>query len=135
MDTLFTLHSHMRHLVFLMMAVTLVITVSDYIRYRRIGKLADAFVRIYSIILDVQALAGIIVLVVFWGDGTPMRHRFEHALIMILAITVLHLRSRWKKAAPEVIARATVICLAASIILILTGIFLLPQFATLLYMK
>lgn len=128
MDFLYTLHSHNRWLVFLAAIVALVVLCSTWLRGTEYGKGNRIVVHIFNALMVVQGTIGVILLI----NLGILRHRLEHALVMFLAIGVVHMSARWKSSPGPLRARNTAITIAISLVLVLVGILTLPQRALLL---
>lgn len=123
-----TLHSHNRHLVFVTAAVALLLAVVAFLRKQPLGSAARWSARIYSIVLTLQFLIGLVVLVGRWGDfAEGLRYRLEHAVIMLVAVALTHMTGRFAKLPPPIATRNTLLTIVASIILVVLGIWILPQ--------
>jgi hypothetical protein len=135
MDVAFltTLHSHNRHLVFLTAAIAILLALVALIRKRPLGAPARWAARTYSLVLTLQFLVGLIVLIGRWDDfADGLRHRLEHAVIMLVAVGLTHITGRFAKLPPPVATRNTLLTLLASLILVVLGIWILPQGAAIL---
>ena len=133
MDFISTFHSHMRHLILLMGVVSPILAGIFFARKKEIAGWAKMFIRIYVYVLTIQALMGIIQLIYFWSEFEgPMRHRFEHAGIMLVTLGVAHWGMKFMKAPAPAGPRNTLIVTVAVLVLVLLGILLLPQGRTLL---
>lgn len=82
----------------------------------------------YTGLLDLQALLGLILLV--WGglagQGWPL-FRIEHAVVMIAAVAAAHMLGRNKAGEPRVLYRRGLLAIVVSLLLIVVGVFTLPQ--------
>jgi sterol desaturase/sphingolipid hydroxylase (fatty acid hydroxylase superfamily) len=128
MDTLLTIHSHMRWIVLLVALVALIKTAISFIGKKDLGKLDWTLVRTHGWLITLQFLTGSIVLFGRWSDfGDGLRHRLEHAFLMIVAMTMVHLTARWRRTPSAVSTRNTLYMVLGSIILIVLAILILPQ--------
>lgn len=128
METLLTIHSHMRWLVLLVALIALVKTAMSFLGKKDLGKLDWTLVRTHGWLITLQFLTGIIVLITRWSDfGDGLRHRLEHALMMIVAMTIVHMTGRWRRNPSPASTRNTFLTVLASIILIVLAILILPQ--------
>ena len=73
--------------------------------------------------MDLQALLGIILLI---GLGIE-RFRIEHAIIMIIAIVILHLSVLWRNKSDYVRYRNNLLAIVVSMIVVVIGVGVLPQ--------
>ena len=133
MDFISTFHSHMRHLILLLGVVSPILAAIFFFTKKEIAGWAKMFIRIYVYVVTVQVLMGIIQLIYYWSEfGDGMRHRLEHAGIMLVTLGVAHWGMKFLKAPAPAGPRNTFIVLVAVIVLIVLGILLLPQGRTLL---
>ena len=135
MDTLFTLHSHMRHLIFLLGAIAFVVSLIAFIRKTDITGITKVAIKTYVWVLTLQVLVGIIQLIVRWDTyGEGLRHRLEHAFIMLIVLGIAHMSGKFMRRPSPIGPRNTMFMMAATIILIVLGIMLLPTGPALLGM-
>lgn len=135
MDTTFltTLHSHSRNLVFLTAVIAIVLALVAWLRTKPVNKSLRLSACIYSIVATVQLLIGIVLLVLRWNDfGDGLRHRLEHAFLMLVAVGLTHMVGRFASAPVPIGARNTFFTLTASLLIILLGVWILPQGAAIL---
>lgn len=128
MEFLYTLHSHNRWLVFLAAIAAIVVLCITWLRGTEYNKGNRIIVSVFNILMMIQGTIGIILL---FNLGI-LRHRLEHAVVMTLAIGVVHMSARWKSLPGPLRARNTAVTIAVSLLLVLIGILALPQRATLL---
>ncbi len=132
-DFLTTLHSHNRNLVFLTAVVAIALTLVATLRKQPLGKAAQWSNRTYSLVLTLQFVIGLIVLVGRWSEFSEgLRHRLEHAVIMLVAVGLTHMTGRFAKLPAPLASRNTLLTLLASLILVILGIWILPQGAAIL---
>ncbi len=81
----------------------------------------------FSGLLDLQALLGIIYLV--WNglsvSGFPI-YRVEHAVVMIAAVIVGHLPTRWRNAPDALKYGNNLIAVAGALVIVFIGVAILP---------
>jgi hypothetical protein len=80
-------------------------------------------VTFWTILLDIQATLGIILLFLLGINGI----RMEHAAIMIVAVIIAHLSARWKGADTATWARNNLAVAAVVLLLVFVGVARLPQ--------
>jgi hypothetical protein len=131
MELIYILHSHMRHLVLLFGALSVVCCIWALVKRTGFNTLFVWVVRLYSIALTIQFLLGAVNLVTLWtSEGAILRYRLEHAFIMFLALGVAHTTPRFmRKVGGEFPTFALVL---GSLLLIVLGIWILPQGAIIL---
>jgi len=129
MDFIVTLHSHMRHLVLLTGAVAVLLPLIALLRKKQLSSIDRMAVRVFSGIITLQFLLGTLQLAWRWNDfGDGLRHRLEHAAIMLVAVGIVHMATaRWKRLDPAQTTRQTFILMFGSVLLVLLGILILPQ--------
>lgn len=128
-----TLHSHMRHLIFLLGFLSLVVTAVFFFKRVDLPKWTKVLVRGYGLVLTIQFLIGIVNLISQWGvpEGST-RYRMEHAAIMLTAVGIVHFANKYMRLPAPLGPRNTMILMAGTIVLIVLGILMLPQGASLL---
>jgi hypothetical protein len=129
------IHSHMRHLVFLLGALAFIIPLIAHLRKTEIPSWGKLLVRVYVITITIQLAIGLYNLYVVWNlpEGA-LRYRMEHAVIMLAAVGIGHYAGKFLKMPAPVGPRNTMIMMAGTVILIILGILMLPQGARLLGM-
>lgn len=135
MDTLFTLHSHMRHLIFLLGAFAFIVSLVSFMRKAEFASWMKISIKVYVYVLTLQALVGIVQLIVRWdtfGDG--LRHRLEHTALMVVVVGIAHMSGKYLRMPAPVGPRNTMFMMAATIVLVILGIALLPTGRALLGM-
>lgn len=104
-------HSGMRFLVMLLGVMTAVYAIAGMLRKTPVDKTAMTLLRVFTVLLDVQIVLGILTLIFRGFYGALM----GHIIMMIAAAAVAHLGSaRLKKAEPA--ARGYGLLLASSVI-------------------
>ncbi len=73
--------------------------------------------------LDLQLLLGVILLLVLGFEP----YRLEHAGTMIVALVLVHLARRWRDAPDTIRFRNNFLVIFAAMLLIIGGVFILPQ--------
>jgi len=129
MDWLRIIHSVVRYLVILGSLVSLVWFVLVMAKRVTGNESRDRMLMaIFSGLIDLQVLVGLVFLVVTSGAVGWPQFRIEHAVTMIIAAVVAHLPMRWRNAniPREVKARNNVLVIVAVIVIVLLGIARLP---------
>ena len=124
MEFLVTLHSYWRWAVLMAAVVGLVGAVAAWLGALPPARAARRAGSVYTIALDVQVALGIILWVGRGWYATPGYYRFEHPLIMLLALVVAHggqILAR-RATSPTAAARAVALGVAASLVLVIVGI-------------
>lgn len=120
------LHSHMRNAVFLFAVLSIIVSLIAVIRKQEIPSVGKWIIRLYSVVITLQFLIGIANLLWRWNVGSDMlRYRVEHAVIMLVALGVVHTAPRYMKRYGG--AQQTMFLMIGSLLLIVLGIWILPQ--------
>lgn len=123
---LLTLHSIVRWLVILAAVAAIVKLVIGLVQKSDYDKMTRGLVSAFAGLMDTQLLLGLLFFV--WsgmaGAGFP-RHRWEHLVLMTVAVVVAHLPSMWKKAEPQTRLRNTLVAVAGSLVLVIIGVSML----------
>ena len=129
MDFIFKLHSEMRWLIIALAAITLIKLLISLFSKRALDKTDNILVRTYGIVLALQLILGLMQIVIRWSDyaGEALRHRLEHAFIMLIAVAIVHSSRRFRDKLPPIAIRNTTLMIAASIIMLALGIWILPE--------
>jgi hypothetical protein len=123
MDIVLRLHSLVRWLVLLAAVAAVIKFAIGWLRGGAFGQADRGLSLGFSGLLDLQALLGLIVLIGggLGGAGFP-RYRLEHAVLMLAAVVVGHLPSRWKQAAAAIRFRNALLCVFGALLLVIAGI-------------
>lgn len=125
MDALVSLHGLIRWLVLLAGLVALVVAVLGWLGQGVSEKTARQGMLLYALTLDVQVLLGIVIWLLEqrWAGGERF-FRFEHPLIMLIALAVVHIAAaRARRASgPLAAARTRAVGVVLSLVLVLLGI-------------
>jgi hypothetical protein len=119
------LHSAVRWLVVLITVVLLVKLLVGLVGNQPFDGLANGLTRAFSIGIGVQWLIGIILFVVF--GSFSVRYRWEHAVIMTVAVALAGMTARWKNAPDSQRYRMTLLIVVVVLVLVYVGVALLPQ--------
>jgi hypothetical protein len=113
-DIVFNAHSGLRYLVLLLAVLTTLYALVGYFQKKPVDKAGLTMLRIFTVVLDIQVVLGIVTLVT--RDFYPQL--IGHLVMMIGAVAIAHLGAvRLKKAAPE--ARTNGMLLTTSLIALL----------------
>lgn len=123
MTILLTLHSLNRWLVTLAAIALIVRLIIGLVKKQPFDKTASALTSAFTGLMDVQMLLGLLFFVLdgLGKTGFPL-YRWEHVVIMFLAVMVAHMSARWKKKDDAVRTRNTLITVSVSLLLIFIGI-------------
>jgi hypothetical protein len=125
--TLFDLHSYLRWLVVLIAVAAIVRLALGLFRKDAYDRSSRVLTLLFSIAIDVQVLVGIVYLI--WNgskyDYWP-RERFEHMAVMLGALVLAHLPSRWKNGPSSLRYRNDLLVVVAVLALVFVGVVLLP---------
>ncbi len=128
MELITTLHSHMRHLIFLMAILSFLVALITTLRKADFAGWMRVLIKVYVWLITLQFVFGVIQLISRWSDfGDGLRLRLEHAFIMFIVLGILHYGMKFVRMASPKGPRNTTFVMAASIILIVLGISILPN--------
>jgi hypothetical protein len=123
------LHSWTRWVFVVIAIVALVMFILGLLQNRAWDKRANTLLNIYSSVLSLQWLFGLILLI-SWGSiiGFNQRHFWEHLTIQTLAVIVANAHHGWRRRSLPDSARWRngLLVIVISMILIVAGILLLP---------
>jgi heme A synthase len=125
MEALFALHSMFRWLVLLAGLAALAISLIGWLGRGGSDQQGRLSMLIFAILIDIQAFIGI--LLYFngqWFASNIRQIKFEHPIVMLLALVVAHVVASRARRSPNqiVAARTRAIGAAISLVLILAGI-------------
>jgi hypothetical protein len=123
MSVLLTIHSIARWLATLVATALVIRLVIGLVKKQPFDKTANALTGAFGGLMDTQMLLGILFLVLdgLGKTGFPP-YRWEHAVIMFMAVIAAHLPSMWKKKDDSIRTRNTLIAVAISLLLVFIGI-------------
>lgn len=128
METIILAHQHMRWLVIGLAVITAIKLAISLFSGKGLGRADSIIVRIYGLVASIQFLIGMTQLAMRWSDfGDGLRYRLEHAFIMAVAVSMVHMTARWRQAPPKIAVRNTMLMVVGSLILIILAILILPQ--------
>ncbi|MBP6017222.1 MAG: hypothetical protein KA586_10925 [Candidatus Promineofilum sp.] len=120
MDTLMTIHGEIRWLVVLVAAVVVVKFVIGWLGKRPYAAIDRTLLMIFTILLDINVLLGLILL--FFGGGFS-GPRLEHATTMILAVIAAHMSAMWRNTADSSIKyRNQMLMVVLALVLVIFGV-------------
>lgn len=123
MDILLNAHSHTRWLVLTVAVVTVLLYLSGWLGKRTFSKFDRIMGATFVGILDLQALMGIIMLIMLIINGASLHGKqFEHVGTMLCAVALAHLAARWKKLPDTQRFRNTLLFYSLALILVFNGI-------------
>lgn len=79
----------------------------------------------FAILATIQWVIGLVFFLVL--GQFDLRYRWEHALILTLAVALAHMPNRWKRADDQTRTRNSLILVIAVLVLVVVGVALLPQ--------
>lgn len=128
LDIIQTIHSILRWAIVLIAAVAVIKFAIGWLGKQAYQSVDRGLMSGYTGLMDLQLLLGIVLFIVWWVQSNELlRFRLEHAITMILAVFVAHLTMRWRGAADNVRFRNNLIAIVVSLLLVVAGIFVLPQ--------
>lgn len=95
MGMLMTIHGEIRWLVALMAAIIIIKFLIGWLGKKQYASLDRTLLTIYTILMDINVLLGLILL--FFAPGGFSGPRLEHATTMILAAIAAHMTAVWRK--------------------------------------
>lgn len=128
-DILFAAHSGWRWVVVLATLIALGWMLLGLVQKRAFDQTARRIMLFFAISIDIQWLLGLILFVLLsaasgnWG----IPHRWEHLVIMTLALIVAHVGGRFKSAPDNVRYRNALIAVLVVLALVYVGVARLPQ--------
>jgi len=123
MSVLLTIHSIARWLATLVAIALVIRLIIGLVKKQPFDKTATALTGAFGGLMDTQMLLGILFLVLdgLGKTGFPP-YRWEHTVIMFMAVIAAHLPSMWKKKDDSIRTRNTLIAVAISLLLVFIGI-------------
>lgn len=120
MGTLLTIHGEMRWLVALAAIVVIVKFLIGWLGKREYTSLDRTLLTVFTILLDINVLLGLILL--FFGGGFS-GPRLEHATTMILAAIAAHMTAIWRRSTDSSIKfRNQLLMVLLALVLVLFGV-------------
>ncbi|MBK9249719.1 MAG: hypothetical protein IPM69_16780 [Ignavibacteria bacterium] len=123
MDIILNAHSHTRWLVLTIAVVTVLLYLFGWLSKRSFSKFDRIMGSVFVGILDMQALIGIVMLVMLLVEGTTLQvKQLEHIGTMFCAVAIAHLTARWKKLPDTLRFRNSLLFYIMALILVIHGI-------------
>ncbi len=121
MDTILTIHGEIRWLVALAAVIVVVKFLAGWLGKRPYAPIDRTLLMIFTILLDINVLLGLILL--FFGGGFS-GPRLEHATTMILAVIAAHMTAMWRNTADSSIKyRNQMLLVLLALALVIFGVF------------
>jgi len=115
-----TIHGEMRWLVVLAAVVVIVKFLMGWLGKRQYASLDQRLLLVFTILLDINVLLGLIIL--FFGGGFS-GPRLEHATTMILAVIAAHMTAMWKRSTNDSLKfRNQLLMVVLAVILVIFGV-------------
>jgi uncharacterized membrane protein len=122
------LHSLVRWIVVIITVVALIKLIMGLVQNSAYDALTARIMRFFSIGIDIQWLIGVILIIVYGTTvGFGVRHIWEHAGVMTVAVVLGHLPARWKNANDRTRYRNSLLIVIVVLALVFVGVALLPQ--------
>lgn len=119
MGTLLTVHGEVRWLVAALAAIVIVKFLIGWLGKQEYKSLDRILLSVYTILLDINVLLGVILLFSLGFNG----QRLEHATTMILAALAGHMTAMWRRSTDSTIKfRNQLLLVALSVLLVLFGV-------------
>ncbi|HRO90885.1 MAG TPA: hypothetical protein PK205_18925 [Promineifilum sp.] len=120
MSMLVTIHGELRWLVVLAAVVVIVKFLMGWLGKRQYASLDQKLLLVFTILLDINVLLGLIIL--FFGGGFS-GPRLEHATTMILAVIAAHMTAMWKRSTNDSLKfRNQLLMVVLAVILVIFGV-------------
>jgi hypothetical protein len=114
-----TIHGEIRWLVALLAAIVIVKFLIGWLGKRSYTSLDRTLLTVYTILLDINVLLGLILLFTGGFNGP----RLEHATTMLLAVIAAHMTAIWRRSTDSAIKyRNQMLLVALSLVLVLFGV-------------
>ena len=117
-----------RWIVVIITVVALIKLIMGLVQNSAYDALTARIMKFFSIGIDIQWLIGIILIIIY---GTTIsfgvRHIWEHAAVMTVAVILGHLPARWKNADDRTRYRNSLLIVIVVLALVFVGVALLPQ--------
>ncbi|MBI5653049.1 MAG: hypothetical protein HZC40_21765 [Chloroflexi bacterium] len=128
MGIVFMIHSLVRWVILLVAVIAAIKFAIGWLQKQKPAAMDRGLMSGFSGLMDLQALLGIVFLLVtgFGGIGFPME-RIEHAFAMLVATVVAHLPMRWRNADSTNVLRNNLFVVIAVVAIVMVGIASLPS--------
>ncbi len=126
MDTLLVIHSHNRNLFVLLAVVAIVKLAWNMFRSAEFGRTDMTILRVFSALMTLQFFIGLVLLyrvgtTASW-DMAALRHQFEHAFTMIIALGLSHMAPMARKAEASARNSRALLYVVGTLVLIIVGV-------------
>ncbi|NWG15277.1 MAG: hypothetical protein HXY41_01455 [Chloroflexi bacterium] len=122
------LHSLVRWLVVIVTVIVLVRLGLGLAQNAAYDTLTQRLMIAFSGLTTAQWLVGLVFLVVYGATvGFGLRHFWEHAAVMTVAVAISHMHMRFKNAEPRIRYRNSLLIVVVVLALVIAGVALLPQ--------
>jgi hypothetical protein len=120
MGTLLTIHGELRWLVVLAAVVVIIKFLIGWLGKREYVSLDRTLLMVFTILLDINVLLGLIILFLGGGFTGP---RLEHATTMILAAIAAHMTAMWRRSTDSTIKyRNQLFMVLLAVLLVIFGV-------------
>jgi hypothetical protein len=124
---LLTLHSIVRWITVIVAAAIIIKFTIGWLQKQPFDKMANGLSSAFGGLMDTQLLLGLIFFI--WsglaGMGFP-RYRWEHVIVMTIAVVIGHLPSMWKKQPDALRYRNTLFAVGGALLVVIIGVLVLP---------
>ncbi len=122
------LHSAVRWLVVIVTVAALIKLVAGLVQRTSYDALSHRLMIAFSGVTTVQWVVGLVFLLVYGGVvGFGVRHFWEHAAVMTVAVGLSHMHMRFRNAEAPIRYRNNLILVGVVLALVILGVALLPQ--------
>lgn len=128
MQFLFGIHTYIAWLILLVGLVLIVKFAVGTARQSAFGRVDRILAVIYTGLLDLQALLGIVLFLLRLNSGLAIP-AVLHATVALASVVVAHFNARWRNQPDAVRFRNGLLVLGGSYVLILVGIYFVTSFA------
>lgn len=122
MEITLMIHSLWRWVVVLVALAALVKWGLGWFQHKNPDLMDRRLMLIFTSVLDVQLLLGILVLVLQASAGVLQRAALEHATIMVIAVVIAHLSAMWRKRDDNTVLRNNFLVVLVVAVLIGIGV-------------
>lgn len=120
MGMLMTIHGELRWLVVLAAIIVIIKFLIGWLGKREYAPLDQKLLLVFTILLDINVLLGLIIL--FFGGGFT-GPRLEHATTMILAVIAAHMTAIWRRSTDSSLKfRNQLLMVVLAVILVIFGV-------------
>jgi hypothetical protein len=123
MNFLLTFHSINRWIIVVVAAIALIKFLIGWLRSTEYQRPDRILMAVYTGLLDLQLLVGIVLLI----DRNFARRPLEHAITMVIALALAHAARLWRNKPDRVKFRNNFLAILIGLLLIIAGVAVLPQ--------